>query len=106
MFIDEQKGDMKSLTPHKAREGNTMKTRTEIYEGTWEDILKHASKFSRRQVRLTVLPGKNQRAISMPGIKPKDKATEEFLNQFFGAWVGDSAKRTKQVPVARSKSRS
>ena len=91
-----------------------MKTHEIVYEGTWEEINRHADEFMRRRVRVTVLPeAKRQKvkaallemkrgrvrttALTSPrrqrvpklDAEIKDNAMKEFLNEFRGAWVGD-----------------
>jgi hypothetical protein len=83
-----------------------MKTQTTVFEGTWEEIQKHADKLARHRVRVTVLLSKKNHAVHKGRVKPKDQATAEFLEEFFGAWEGnDIEKCLRGVYATRSKAR-
>ena len=60
-----------------------MKRPSEAEEGSWEDIVKQASQFAGRRVRVTVLGEEPKELIA------SDDETRRFLDEFAGSWVGD-----------------
>lgn len=57
-------------------------------EGYWEDLLKNASRFQGRRVRITLLEKPEKRNANQR-TKPVDEKTARFIKDFAGSWEGD-----------------
>lgn len=60
-----------------------MKRHSEAVEGSWEDIVKQASRFAGCRVRVTVLREEPAEPVVA------DDGTRRFLEELAGSWVGD-----------------
>lgn len=85
-----------------------METATRELEGTWEEIMQHASELAGRRVRLIVLAEEPSQAPPKPPVfRPANgPSTAGSLLKFAGTWEGNDLEEClKMVYATRSKAK-
>ncbi|MCX7047640.1 MAG: hypothetical protein NTX50_19415 [Candidatus Sumerlaeota bacterium] len=66
-----------------------MNHETTTIEGKWEDVIKKASRFKGRRVRITVVPQRKYGTAAAKRAKPVDEETARMIKKYAGCWAGD-----------------
>lgn len=76
-------------------------------EGFWEDILKQASQFRGKRVRVTLLDTEKKKAEPKPKkVKAVDEKTARFIKELAGSWKGDDLNECLEAAIqSRSKTK-